>query len=791
MAIENGSLFPEVVQVTRRRLPPLTRLPPPVDVDFAADPPHHLRDYLQVLYRRRRLALACFGATVAATVLFTLLTPRRYTAATRLELARQAAIQLRLEDSVRRSPDVDAAATPTYLATRIAALASRDLAERVIRRHRLDRSTTFLEPATKQPLEVAAGAELMPELRPRGLAFGTLDGDVDSIGPDRPLEPALIDRYMSFLSVRDVRGTDLIEVGFTTPSPSLSAFLVAAHTQAFMEANEDSQRASDVLAKDFLGRQIRESRKQIERAQSALDRFATENPQVAVNQEQKIVATRVGELSSLLTTVEAERTTLESQYDFLTNPKTEPLAYFLDRPGVQRLRVTLADIHARRAGLGQRLGPNHPEMQELAQLEAEINQQIKAEVTQAVAGVRAQYDASRLREERIRRKLGQQEDLGIELRGLGARYDLLQNDLHSAQNLHASLLKQRMETSVSSDLIASNLRVVERAEVPEHPSRPRTALNLMIGLLAGTLLGVGAAFGRDYFDPSVRSTDEMEDLLRLPTLATIPNFALAREVDARAPGSKLVAIGANGGRTNRTPPMLLGQDDLIVLHEPHSTAAEAFRSMRTAVLFSSHETPPKVVLVTSSRPAEGKTVGSLNLAGTLAESGARVLLVDADLRHPRCHALLRLANDRGLTSVLAGEAEIDGAIRPLDVPRLFFLPAGPPPRNPAELVGSPEMRRTLAALRERFDFVIIDTPPVLPVTDAVVLARLADGIVLVVKGHETPRQLVRRARDRLTLAGVNFLGVVVNNVDPGWGDAYFYDGYGTYGRSVFREDSDT
>ncbi len=774
MAIEHAPMF-DLPEPPGRLVPPARYAAPVVDATFEVDPPHHLRDYLDILHRHRRLAAACAVATVALTLVVTLLTPRRYTAATRVALDRQAPIQLRLEDSVRRSEDVDAASTPTFLATQIAALTSRDLAERVIRRYGLAHSPSFLRP-TADGNAVTAVGDVLDGLRPRGLALAAPPKAPAAEDPAAPVDPAAIDRYARFLSVRDVRGTDLIEVSFTTPSPALSAFLAAAHTQAFMEANEDAQHATDVVAKNFLGKQILESRRQIEHAQAAVDRFATEHPEVAVNQEQRIVATRIGELSSLLTKAEATRTTLESRFEFLTDEGTDPLAYFLDNPAIQKLRLALADVRARRAGLDQRLGPNHPEMQEIGQLEGEINRQIRAEVGQAVAAVRAHYDAARLREDRLRRKITQQENLGIELRGLGARYDLLQNDLHSAQNLHASLLKQRMETSVSSDLVASNVRVVERAEVPVRPSRPRVGLNLTIGLLGGLLVGAGAAFGRDYFDASLRNTEELEGLLQLPTLGTVPNFGLARDIETRAldagNGTRRVADGRPV-----TPP-----HELIVVHEPHSMAAEAFRNMRTAVLFSRPGGPPKVVLVTSSRPAEGKTVASVNLASTLAEAGARVVLVDADLRHPRCHAVLRIENDRGLSNVLAGDVDLDAAIRVLSVSGLSFLPAGPPPRNPAELAGSAAFRRTVRALRDRFDFVVLDTPPVLPVTDAVVLGREADGIVLVVKGHDTPRELVRRARDRLSLAGADFLGVMVNNVDPGWGDPYFYDSYAGYGR---------
>src|SRR5439155_803698 len=347
-------------------------------------------------------------------------------------------------------------------------------------------------------------------------------------------------------------------------------------------------------------------------------------------------------------------------------------------------------MRAQRAGLAQRLGQNHPQMLELARNEAELERQVGAEVAEETTSVRARYDAAGLREEALRHKMAHLEEVAIDLHALGARYDLLKNDVDSAHALHDSLLKQQMETSVNSELAASNVRVVERPEVPQSPSKPRVALNLVLGLLAGLFAAVGAVFFCDYFDNSVKSSEEVEGFLQLPTLATVPNFALARRALPRPASSAkgAAAIPAapvpNGNGSAYSP-------DLVMLSDPRSPAAEAFRSLRTAVL--------------------------------------------------------------------------------------FFVPAGPTPPNPAELVGSARMRDALENLRQAYDFVILDSPPVLPVTDAVVLGREADGAVLVVKGHDTPRELLRRARDQLLQANVHLLGAVVNNVDLRWGDTYFYSRY--------------
>jgi succinoglycan biosynthesis transport protein ExoP len=756
-----------------------TALPPPVasDMAFEAETPHHLRDYIALVRRHFRLAATCFAATFALAVLVTILMPRRYTATTRVQVGRQSPIQLRLQNNVISLDDGDRSdhAALTFVGTQTTALHSRDLAERVIKSYGLASSPAFLEPAKYRsgPLPVAHDVQAL--FRPRGLGAGptrAADG-----GGSAPVDPELLDRYMKYLSVKNVQGTDLIDVSFVTPSPTLSAFLAAAHTQAYLEANEEARHATDVMAQGFLGRKLAGARKKVKVAEASLDRFAERHPGVAVDQEHRVGGQRIVELSSLLTRAEAARVGLESRYEFLTSRDADPLAYFLDSPAVEKLRLALLDVRAQRAGFDARLGDNHPRMLELKRLEDEISSQLRAEVNRGVASVRAHYDAAREREDRLRKKLEKQQEIGTEMNRLAARYELLKNDVQAARTLQTSLLEQQMATAANADLDASNVRVVERAEVPVYPSRPKIPLNLALGLAAGLVVGLGAAFGRDYFDHSVRSSADVEDLLRIPTLATIPNFALVRRAEAALPPPR---PEANGHAVARRAVGGDACDDLMVVHEPDSAVAEAFRTMRTALLFSSARAP-RVIILTSARAAEGKTVASINLAAALAQAGSRVLLVEADLRHPRCHRILGVYNVPGLSGFLAGETEdLDGMIQRVDPAGLSFLPSGALPPNPAELVGSPRMRDALRRLRKRFDFVLLDTPPTLPVTDAAVIAGEADGVVLVIKGNDTPRELVRRAHDRLAHTRAQFLGVLVNNVDLTWGDPYFYESYYGY-----------
>lgn len=750
--------------------------PTVLEAEFSEATPRHLRDHLRTLYKYRWLAAACFGITFGLVAVLTLLSPRLYSAATRLQVSRESPIRLRLDDNVLNLDENERTVngTSSFLATQVSALKSRDLAERVIRSHRLAEQDAFVHPGPERGGLLTVGGRLLSVLRPRGWQATTRGGEPEVSASIGDVDPLLLDRYMHYLDVHDVRGTDLIEVRFTTPNASLSALLTAAHTQAYLEANEEARLATDVTAKEFLGEQITEARAQVDRAETALRTFGKAHPNVVVNEEHKLTGQRTTDLASLISKAEGTRITMETRYDFLTRPTSDTLAYFLDRPGIQKLHLSLLELQAQRAALDGRLGESHPQIQELAREEHEVGEQLRTEVDKEVAAVRARHDAARLREDGLRQRLAHLETSAIVLRDLGTHYTRLKDDVTSASALHQSLLKQRMETAVNSALAASNVRVIERAEVPQRPTKPNVPMNLALGVLAGGVCALGATFFCEYFDTSVKSSEEVEDLLRLPTLATVPNFMLSR----RSRGARALAAPHGDGTT--LPENAGVARELVVLHEPWSPIAEAFRSLRTAVLFSSPGMPPKVIQMTSAGAGEGKTVSSLNLATALAEAGSRVLLIDVDLRRPSCHRALGVGKETGLSTFLAGQIELDAVIQTLAAPRIFFIPAGPTPPNPAELVGSQRMHDALATLRDQYDFIILDSPPVLPVTDAVLLAREADGVLLVVKGHDTPRELLRRARDQLVQANGRLLGAVVNNVDLGWGNLFFYNRYYGY-----------
>jgi polysaccharide biosynthesis transport protein len=759
-----------------------------IEGEFREVPPRRLRDHLWVIWKHRRLAAACFAGCVAAALIITLLMPRTYSASAQIQVGRTSPIKLQLKDNVLDLDETERIlnGSSSFLSTQVEALRSRDVAERAILTFHLAENPAFAD-TDQSGAALAAVPILLPSfLQPRGLEAAE---HADAVLPSPaagPVDPQLIDRYMSYLTVDDVRGTDLIEVRLTAPDPALAALLTAAHIQAYLGSIKETQVSTDSAARDFLAKQLEESRQRLEDAEGDLTAFANEHPDVAINQEDELVARQIRLLALQVSEAEGRRAQAQSQVEFLGKAKREPLAHVLvGNDAIPKLRLTLLDIQSQQASLKQRLGPNHSQMRELRRQETEVRLQLDHEVRQEIAAAKAKLRAAQLEESETRGRMTALEKKGTLLRSIGGQYEILKTERDNARALHESLLKQKTETAVHSQLTAANMRVIERPEVPRYAASPRKKMNLLIGALAGLGLAIGAAFFRESLDSSVKSSEEAEGLLQLPTLAVIPSFGLPRPLHTRLRDglrqgdsvSELLATLRRGDATDDTGNA--GSDgakgDLVVVQRPWSPVAETFRMLRTALLFSSNGAPPQVILVTSASSGEGKTVTSLNLASTLADAGRRVLVIDVDLRHPRCHEVLGERPGPGLSSYLAGDVDLEHTVREIASPHIAFIPAGPPPANPAELIGSERMSEVLALLRKHFDVILLDSPPVLPVTDAVLLAHLADAVVLVMNGNKSPRELVRRARDQLLHVGANVVGVVVNNAGPDWDGAYLYD----------------
>ena len=422
---------------------------------------------------------------------------------------------------------------------------------------------------------------------------------------------------------------------------------------------------------------------------------------------------------------------------------------------IQKRQTAMADYND---ALSQ-YGPKFPKVLRLQAQLKDMDDLIQKEKVNTIEHIETDYNEALEREKLLTQALDQQKAEANAMAERLVEYNIIKREAEANKALYDGLMTKLKEVGISAALQSSNIRVVDPAMIPTSPSRPAKARNIALAFLVGLVGGIGLALMREYLDNTVKTPDDIETLARLPSLAVVPQFA-----DANGNGNRkrlLPGISTNGHDK---------RIELVAQHLPKSQMSEAFRALRTSLLLSQPGRPPQVILVTSALPREGKTTAAANLAVTLAQLGDRTVLVDADLRKPGVGRLLNMGNGKyaGLSSYLAGVSSLDLVTVPHPViPNLAAIPTGPLPPNPADLLSSNKLAEAIAELRTKFKFVVIDSPPVMAATDAVILSVQTDGVLLVVRSGETPKEAFTRTRDLLSSVKCHILGVVLNAVDSG------------------------
>ena len=382
------------------------------------------------------------------------------------------------------------------------------------------------------------------------------------------------------------------------------------------------------------------------------------------------------------------------------------------------------------------------------------------EIGRIVDALYNEYKVALAKEYSLKNALNQQKGESLAMNVKAIDYNVLKRQAESSREMYDILVKRFKETSITEDIKTGNIRIVDLAEIPRTPVKPKKAQNLILGLIVGLALGVGLAFFLEYLDNTIKVPDDIKNILKLPYLGPVPAIAAAEG-------------GVGNGERNPA-------DDLVSHLSPKSTASEAYRGIRTSILFSSAEQAPQVLIVSSSGPREGKTITSANIAITMAQAGNRVVILDCDMRRPRVHKIFSLSRDRGMSNLLVGNDVLDNVVIRTDIPNLDVIPSGPIPPNPSEVLSSQRMVDLIGVLRGRYDRVIIDTPPITAVTDAVILSKIVDGVVLIVRAGVAHRELVRNAVEQLRQVNAHILGAVLNGVDMGRDSYYYYQYYYYY-----------
>jgi polysaccharide biosynthesis transport protein len=717
--------------------PSSTRIPP---LELSPREPH-LYDYLLILRKHQWLILSFLVVVVTIVTIATFRMEPVYTASAKIEIDRENTNILPFQgaDSYDLMIDLD-----NYIETQSRILTSETLALQTIRQN-----PDFFGNNTSE-----------------AIATGSLE--------NQKLPPE-IGAFLGSLTVRRVPNTRLMEVSFESTKPIKAAEILNAHLRNYIEDNYKSRYEATESASKWLQEELQELGEKVRKSEDARIQYERNNQIWAVddkNDKNNVTTERLSDLNKQLTDAQSDSLKKQALYEFAKSGDVDAVPQLRESPALQEMQRKHADLAIQYSDLVNQYGPNYPKVQRLQIQMKEVDDQMARERKGIVAQLESEYREAKQHEELLARALDQQKSEVNAMSEKMIQYNVLRREAEANKALYDSLQTKLKEAQISSGLKSSNIRIVDPAMIPSTPSRPAKTRNIALAFLVGLVGGIGLALLREYLDNTVKTPDDIETLARLPSLAVVPSFA---EGSVEAKRNGFLRSGSGNGHDKRI--------ELVAQHLPKSQMSEAFRALRTALLLSQPDHPPQVILVTSALPREGKTTAAANLAVTLAQLGDKTVLVDADLRKPGVGRLLNLGTGKhaGLSSYLAGVSTLDLVIIPHPaIPNLAAIPTGPLPPNPADLLSSNRLADAITELRKKFKFIVIDSPPIMAATDAVILSVQTDGVLLVVRSGETPKEAFMRTRDLLASVKCHLLGVVLNAVDSSAPDYYYSYRYYPY-----------
>ena len=703
----------------------------------------HLYDYLLVLRKHQWLILSFLLAVVTIVSIATFRMQPVYSTTARVEIDRENSNVLPFQGAESFDYIMD---TDNYIETESKILTSETLALQTIRSTGLASQPEYS--SGDGPSEAIASGSLANHKRPPELAA-----------------------FLGSLSVRRVPNSRLLDVTFESTDAQLAARVVNAHIENFKEDNFRSRYQAIAQASSWLSDQLDDLKLKVQHSEDARLEYERKNQIWELDDKQNISTQRLSDLNKELTEAQSERMKRQALYEFAKSGNAESVPELRSDIVLQDLFKKRGEVSGLASDALAQYGPNFPKVQRLQGQLKELEQLISDEKKTIIDQMGNDYNAARQRETLLTQALDQQKVEANQMAERLVEYNILKREAEANKTLYDGMLTKLKEANIAGALKSSNIRVVDPAMIPSTPTRPAKARNIGLAFIVGLVGGIGLALLREYLDNTVKTPDDVESLSRLPSLAVVPAFS---ESNGNGRRGLLKGVSSNGYDK---------RIELVAQHFPKSQMSEAFRALRTALLLSQADHPPQVILVTSALPREGKTTAAANLAVTFAQLGDRTLLVDADLRKPGVGRLLNMTDGKyaGLSSYLAGVSSLDLVTVPhTSIPNLAAIPTGPLPPNPADLLSSHKLADAIAELRTKFKFIIIDSPPIMAATDAVILSVQADGVLIVVRSGETPKEAFTRTRDLLISVKCRMLGVVLNAVDSTAPDYYYSYRYYPY-----------
>jgi polysaccharide biosynthesis transport protein len=739
----------------------------------------HLKDYLRVISKRRWTILAVFLIVVVMVTIYSFKMKPIYRATTKVLIEKENPKVVSFEEVMT----LDRAATD-YYQTQYKMMQSRSLANKVIKKLNLKNNPDF-SPQEKKGFSI------------RGLLSSAVKGILNLFKSEEQkyLESAdlkeskeesmLVDRFLAGLRIDPIRNSRLVDMSYEGHHPVLITKITNAISEAYIEKNLEVKYFASSEAKQWLDKQIKDQKKKLEESQMALQRYKEKNKIVSIGGREDIVVQRLTELSSDATRVEAERIEKETLYTELKRyanqpEKIETLPVIINNPLIQDLKADYVKLQRELSDLSKRYKPKHPKMIRLKSEMRVLYSKLVQEIKKLASSIETEYRILLSKERTLKKAFEDQKGHALNLDEKAIRYGILKREVDTDKEIYNTLLSRFKETSLTRELTAGNIRIVDRAEVPRFPVKPKKKLNILLAMIVGLSMGTGLAFFFEYLDHTISSPDDIEDYLRIPYLGGIERF------------SETLPDGI--------------EKELFTLYDPKSTLTEAMKSIRTNVTMMRDGGLQRTILITSIVPREGKSTISANLAIVLAQTKKSVLLIDTDIRKPRIHTIFDLQPSPGLSDILQNKTT-EAVIQHSPVENLKIMTSGNVSDNPSELLGSKKMWLLMEVLKKKYDYVLIDSPSIMVVTDPVILAKNTDDILIVIKKGEIARDVVRRTIGQLALAdqgnnnsvkekallynrvNIDFsskiLGAVLNQIDYKR-DSYYYH-YNRYYKDYYSD----
>jgi polysaccharide biosynthesis transport protein len=746
----------------------------------------HLRDVWRIIRKRKWLiaSLTLVVTTVVAVQMYR--TQSTYQASTLVEVEKAAPSATKTGDIIVQDNDLDS------LKTKMLMVKSQPLLEDVVKKLRLDENRKFNHKDDAKPV-LEAIREMLGRSKGTQPSADSADTDQDGTGAgaydpndaDPKTTETLAGMLDQALTVDLVRDTRAIKISYIHNDATLAASITNQIGKSFIDLSFKNQTSQFTNTSDWLDRSTRELKAKVEKAEQALADYTREHHIFSTDGKETLTTEKLSRLHDQLTRAQTDRLLKQSLYEELKAGRIAELPETYLDARQSAMRAKLGELQTQAAELSVKFGPKNPRLIETNQQISITQQQIDAGMQALQEKLKGEYERSVSDEKSLGAALDEAKFAAERENQDAIQFSILKQEVETAKSMYTDFLQKTNQANLQVAEQHPSMHVIQPALVPKTPVGPRRTANILIAFVLSLGAGIGLVFFLEYLDNTIKSVEDVSRFMQLPALGVIPAIGTgpARQLLGKKKASQ-TAGSITAGKGNTIPGTAIASRLQNV--EGHSSAAEAYRALRTSVLLSAAGSPPKTLLVTSGQPGEGKTTTVVNTAISLAQLGAEVLIIDADLRKPSIHKVFGLDPTQGLSTYLSRNASLESLIQSPALPHLSVMTSGPIPPNPAELISSEKMKAMLRILAERYDHILIDSPPLINVTDPVILSTEVDGVVLVVSWGKSTRDIARRVRSELTSVGAKIFGVVLNNVNfrhEGYDDYYYYRYYTEYGRS--------